>query len=424
MLRRNVLWVAALIWVGSCSTPTGDPIADAAVESSADVAVQGGKDLSGPPMNADTPVTSVDVALSADGPSSQDVGAQDTKPAADVTPLLPDTAPDLAPVCAKTVCGAMCIDTSNDPKNCGRCGRDCEGTTCTDGMCAVKDLIDVKNVVGLASSDYVYWTTRDDAGYLQRVSKKGGTAERVGTIHSAGQVAVDAKYAYLSTDDNVELAAPMFRLPLQPGGTFEKIADSGPGVSVIRMNSTSVFVAGSLTATYFYQFSKLPGTKLAFIANDPNAADQFAVNESHLFFIREKDIIRAAINGSMDPVKIVHTAGADDSVFGVAADASHVYFSGTKIGRVPVGGGTAETAVTGRKGSVIASDAKNLYWVSCTSNVGPTDIFTAPKGKDQAAVLLGTDRTCVKKLTLDETGVVWVGSSKVSLDLSIRRVAK
>src|SRR6202011_5326969 len=43
---------------------------------------------------------------------------------------------DGAPACATTTCNGACVDTMNDPKNCGSCGTACPtGAPCQGGKC-------------------------------------------------------------------------------------------------------------------------------------------------------------------------------------------------------------------------------------------------------------------------------------------------
>lgn len=66
-----------------------------------------------------------------------------------------DAPVDTGPGCDATVCGGACVDTIKDPHNCGTCGRDCLGGTCTGGLCG-----DVKLASGKAVGQMTFTDTQ------------------------------------------------------------------------------------------------------------------------------------------------------------------------------------------------------------------------------------------------------------------------
>jgi hypothetical protein len=84
-------------------------------------------------------------------PGRADAGTpEDAGPPADAgTPPSPDAGPpptDAGPMstdagpCTETVCGSACVDTTNDPQNCGGCGQACgEFAICCNSQCFLKD---------------------------------------------------------------------------------------------------------------------------------------------------------------------------------------------------------------------------------------------------------------------------------------------
>src|SRR5262249_25136023 len=86
-----------------------------AVLTSACSALLGGFTIAATAGDASVP----DVATDGGAPDARGDAPGDGGPGAD------GIAPDGA--CAKTTCGAACVDTATDPKNCGACGHDCTG---------------------------------------------------------------------------------------------------------------------------------------------------------------------------------------------------------------------------------------------------------------------------------------------------------
>lgn len=66
----------------------------------------------------------------------------------------------------ETQCGGSCVDLKTDPKNCGRCGRDC--TTCNEGRCEAEVVAELTEAIdgykestyGVETDDnYIYFST-------------------------------------------------------------------------------------------------------------------------------------------------------------------------------------------------------------------------------------------------------------------------
>lgn len=111
------------------------------------------------------------------------------------------TAPNASMACEAAGCALSCDqtwgdcdgnpangcehDVWNDPKNCGACGNDCYGGTCTAGVCS-QDLELVAEAQGMVSGilvngSYVYWSVTGTPGRLYRAPKTGGATELLGT---------------------------------------------------------------------------------------------------------------------------------------------------------------------------------------------------------------------------------------------------
>ena len=79
--------------------------------------------------------------------------------------------------CSQTTCGGACVDTGSDPKNCGSCGHDCLGGTCSGGQCQPSAVVSNTgdNVRAFAiDSTYVYYQAQDSTGFVNayRIDKR------------------------------------------------------------------------------------------------------------------------------------------------------------------------------------------------------------------------------------------------------------
>ena len=122
------------------------------------------------------------------------------------------SAPDAAPRCDGTWCGADCADLANDSRHCGACGYDCGGGGCVESTC--------QRIVELAPSDNsafyanvlavndrdVVWT---ESFKVSRCAK-WGCGRKASVVVPASDVDSDVYYAIAADDTNVYWgAAPM-----------------------------------------------------------------------------------------------------------------------------------------------------------------------------------------------------------------------
>lgn len=87
-------------------------------------------------------------------------------------------------------------DLFKDPKNCGRCGNDCKGKTCNDGVCEGDDdsktLGDIRQIV--AGGDFIY-VAQADGIYRSEKGSRFVTGKKISALADA-RLAVDAVKLY------------------------------------------------------------------------------------------------------------------------------------------------------------------------------------------------------------------------------------
>jgi hypothetical protein len=151
--------VVLLAVVASCaaSSPSADP-GDAVPEDAGnDAAIV-------------TPTPDAAPVADARADASRDASDAQTPPA------------DSGPTCndkGQRMCAGACVDTLTDPHDCGACGHDCGGLTCTNGSC---DPIALSNAFvawgGIAQDDSTIYFTGAD-GTLKSVPKSGGATRTI-----------------------------------------------------------------------------------------------------------------------------------------------------------------------------------------------------------------------------------------------------
>jgi hypothetical protein len=124
--------------------------------------------------------------------------AGDTADAADAAPALDGALAD----------AAGCGDTLIDPHNCGRCGHDCLGGTCTASRCdalalGAVPLAPLDDIVVAGSQLFVASVTANtsQAGGVWRLSTTGGLVERYSDMGLAHEVAVLGDTLYILVRD-------------------------------------------------------------------------------------------------------------------------------------------------------------------------------------------------------------------------------
>ena len=90
--------------------------------------------------------------------------------------------------CSNTTCGSSCVVLVTDAKNCGSCGHDCLGGTCSGGLCqaavVVSGVGESVNVIGVdtAANGYVYYTDGSNAFRVSKTAQSGAGATLANTI--------------------------------------------------------------------------------------------------------------------------------------------------------------------------------------------------------------------------------------------------
>lgn len=161
--------------------------------------------------------TGVDTSIEAAPDGQADAPALDTGNDQSLPP--PDTGPKCgapgdiccaqAPACALNVscCSNKCLDLAKDPLNCGVCGTDCRGGTCTGGKCdavllgGVPDKDPTGLVVGPTDAYFSVFSGAN-SGKLYDCDLVGGCQNgptpRIGGIAFAGNIVQDTTTVYLS----------------------------------------------------------------------------------------------------------------------------------------------------------------------------------------------------------------------------------
>ncbi len=296
------------------------------------------------------------------------------------------------------------VDLQTDAGNCGACGRSCQGTPCTDGMCVPLALSSEAARHLVLDGAYVYYSTEDD---IRRVPKAGGASQEIsqsfyqlpsflvvdetrvfwaevsdyGSATDIGIVAAAkapgssptlitmdsrARFFHL-VDDRIYFPkggtpAGIYWIP-KDGGAATFVKDLGLGRGVFG-DGVDLFVTRGTSLRRL----TLADTSLTEIAVGTDMGSVL-VDDASAFY-REEPGIRKVPKVGGDIAPLVDTTDRD-STCAMAADDTRVYYAEPAAGRisaVPKAGGSPQILATGQTAPCsVAVDDTYVYW---TDGVG------------------------------------------------------
>ncbi len=125
------------------------------------------------------------------------------------------------PSCPVAHCGSACVDLKSSDKNCGACGHDCLGASCSAGVCAATPVGDPQAAAYqlVSSGDDLFFTTQASA---MRQPKSGGVAATVET-EAGTPIAVKNGTVFYALKNGTKYA---LRSVPAAGGSAKTLADS------------------------------------------------------------------------------------------------------------------------------------------------------------------------------------------------------
>lgn len=337
-------------------------------------------------------------------------------------------------------------DLQSDPKNCGRCGRDCLGSACVAGRCEPVVLAaGLGNPTGLTlSGPDVYVTAQRDGTVLQ-IPKAGGAPK----VLASGQedvhgVVVDGVTLYWSNGDfrfnDAGAVGGIWKCTL-PGCAAPTLVTPGDIAMNVELSNGFLYYAARNDAEVRRVTPSGAGDMLVAATNSPF---DIAVDGTHVYYTSSQpSLYRALIDGGSVPneeavgpldSKLVGYVTVDDQRYYWAyvdqADKGHV-LSGSKA--APASPKTSYGSEADNVGAIgVAVDATYLYWSTdgtATGNVPDANgkLFACPKQGcgPQGPILLADQLVFGGPIATDDQAVYWVEFGSVGqANGRLRKVAK
>ncbi len=362
-----------------------------------------------------------------DASTETDDGAAPTADGAMPTDAVNDETGDVSP--ETSTCNLAA--TAFDDRNCGRCGHDCLGGTCTGGVCQPIFLAlqsgDIQGMV--ASNDgYVYWV--DASGAVSRVEKEGLRQPQViaSALAVATDIVVDDVYAYYTiAGDTPSRIGGVNRVFKQGGERAVGIALGFTSPAGIALRGPYVFFANSEPPALLRAAKDaLDGsTVIPLYKGQPDDAGNtpfflgVAADDQYVF------VTDAATNAVWrirqdaqpgDPAELFAptsyrpVAIRVDGDFVYWADAGYLY---RKLGTDPPGKATPLRPATLTRS--IALDASDLYYVSLSdiSDTARGTIKRIPKDGQSSPTEVSGGWIGLGAIDVDELAVYFVSGNSI-----------
>jgi hypothetical protein len=335
--------------------------------------------------------------------------------------------------CAFVRCGGVCTDTISDAKNCGGCGHDCQGTTCSASLCQAKGIALGNKPVHLAvDTANVYFTDGD--GTVNQVPSAGGTIIQLASSPSPYGITYDASFVYFTSQGTPASGytdGAVLKVPIGGGdaGAAIPLATGRPKPQAIAVDGLDVYwLEPGATTTGALLSCPLAGCP----SNVPNVVYGMLALPYGLALDSTNVYLTTSAGGQV--LSFSKSTGASniltdsqDEPAGITVSNGKVYWATTGGGLIQVipatGGASSHVATTMGAPQAVAADAVNVYWSDNSpdpvTTLGPVDSCAVSGCPPSALVtLVGEDQTAAD-IAIDSLFVYWIGTGG-----QILRVAK
>ena len=369
-------------------------------------------------------------ATDATGGRTLDSGSVDGARESGALDAMPDAVPDSSvidstavdstvidsAVCSLTLCGTTCVDTQDDPNNCGSCNTQCVGGTCALGRCLVQ-LSPGSDPTSIAlGGGAIEWGASTS---LLSVPIAGGpTSTLASGFHPYAPIATGPSMVYwaaVTTSNGMQTWNGIYSLPFEGGSTPDGAATPQEFLTMldayfgaIVTDATSVYWTEDSTDVVGATTFGGATTTIATLAHGTNPLS-LAVDNVNVYWTN---------NGGLGPYTIQSaqkTGGAPTTIFtgnygaGIATDGTYVYWTDPTDGAVMkmIATGAVPTMLASAQNSpagIVVADGF-VYWTNGSTTGAGSIMKVSTTGGAPIALALGQNPS--GNLVVDATSVYW-----------------
>lgn len=287
------------------------------------------------------------------------------------------------------LCSNACVDTTTDPKNCGRCAHDCALGQCEAGVCQpalVANAIDAGVITSVttdqsddnpaSAAQHVFWSVTGVGGGVFQDNTIGGNTITLSTSTAVAltNVVVNQTTAYWFIANFGGPQQPVLKAQVGSAGSQASLGTmNGNAIQSILYEPTSQYVWGSYAAngTTHGAFKCAPGTgvvctSVTTVTGQPGG--DVATDGTHMYFCDPNNgiIEQVAFTGS---VSTFLNGQATPNLLRVDGTSLYWFNSGTKtVERTILPSATPkQLASTTSAANALAADSVNVYWTESAS---------------------------------------------------------
>ncbi|MBI5533876.1 MAG: hypothetical protein HY898_14235 [Deltaproteobacteria bacterium] len=293
-------------------------------------------------------------------------------------------------------------DLLTDALNCGWCGHDCKGSTCTGGMCTPVKVADYAYVVtALVEYDTKLYFTADTVsiGLVLSVPKMSGTPQELVQTGNSAAIAVDASGIYWVGSSGFVNTAPL------AGGTPTTLVTGAANGKNLLIDGANLFWSAGANSTV-YRVAKTGGTAAPVGTPADASLGGLVVDDTYAYWamIPQNSLQRVAKTGGTPTLFV----SGQENPRALVMDGTNLYWTNylqDVIVTMPKSGGAVTTAAAsiGHVGALV-SDGGDLYWTTSTGNVAKA---SKSGGKVRQ---VATGQNTPRFLVSDATYLYWVNN--------------